>query len=319
MTDETAGSTAPAAPVFSLKGRNLLAPVALIVVVVLVVFTPGFLSTPSLLSLVNSASLIGCVAVGMTLITISGNVLAFSLGVATGCTAMVFAALTPLGGGTAAIAALASAIVITGLQGFVIGFFRANPIIVSIAALGLITGCAEFVSQGQTVYSSYPALAFLKGKFLGVPAAGYVFLATAIAGELLLRFSRFGRNLRMVGSNIVAADAVGVVAWRTITGVYSLAGLFAGFAGLLLATRYGAGSLQYGMGYDYSAIAAVLVGGTFIGGGEGSVTRTFVGVLLIAAISNLLLLHGVPTEYQYLLTGLIIFGAVLAQTRKLSR
>jgi ribose/xylose/arabinose/galactoside ABC-type transport system permease subunit len=106
-----------------------------------------------------------------------------------------------------------------------------------------------------------------------------------------------------------------VEVWRTTTLVYALAGLFSGISGVLLAARYGAGTIEMGAGFDYSAIAGVLLGGTAVAGGQGSVTRSLVGVAVMAVVAVVLLLRDFETQYQYLLAGLIVFIAVLAQGR----
>ena len=117
----------------------------------------------------------------------------------------------------------------------------------------------------------------------------------------------------MVGSSFRAAEAVGVRTWRTVTGAYLWAGLFPRLPGIMLASAT-AGNMDYGVGYDYDAIAAVLVGGTAIGGGQGSILRTMAGVLVIAVARVILLLNGLRQEWQYLISGVIILSVILLQT-----
>jgi len=137
---------------------------------------------------------------------------------------------------------------------------------------------------------------------------------TAI-GQLILMLTIFGRNLYMVGGSLRAAEAVGVRTWRTISGAYLWAGVFSALAGIMLAIRYDSASMDFGAGYEYEAIAAVLVGGTAVKGGEGSVVRTLAGALIIAIIQVVLLLKGLRQEWQYLLAGLIVLAVVVLQTR----
>jgi ribose/xylose/arabinose/galactoside ABC-type transport system permease subunit len=275
--------------------------------------TPGFTATASLLSFVNTLALVGCVAVGMTFVTLSGNIMSFALGATMGTSAVVFAALSGYGAGVAVAMALAVALALNAAQGLVVGVFRANPIIVSIAALALIGGGVELVTENRIIYSAEGSLAFLKGKLAGIPLSGIVFLACAAFAQALLRYTRFGQQVVMVGSNFRAATAAGVKTWRTVTAAYAWAGVFAGVAGILVAARYDAGHLEYGAGYDYSAIAGVLVGGTAIRGGSGSVVRTVLGIVVITATSVVVLLRGFETEHQQLLIGLIVLAAVLVQ------
>jgi ribose/xylose/arabinose/galactoside ABC-type transport system permease subunit len=279
--------------------------------------TPGFLAGPSVLSLLTTVSFIGCVAIGMTLITISGNIMSFALGATVGVTAMVFIlACNWLGFGLGLLVGLLFGALITGLQGFLIGWVRANPIIVSIAALALIYGVTQVFAEKGTVYAE-PGIvpAMVKGKVAAVPIEFIVFLFSTLFAQFILSATRFGRNLFMVGSSFRAAEAVGVSTWRTVTGAYVWAGGFTALAGIMLAIRYDSANMDYGVAYDYDAIAAVLVGGTAIGGGEGSALRTFAGAMVIAAVQVMLLLNGLRQEWQYLAAGLIVLAVIILQTR----
>lgn len=279
------------------------------------VLTPGFISLPNLIALTGTLSLIGCVAVGMTFITLGGNIMSFSLGATCAAASMLVAHLSGEGLWLAGLAGLVLALAITVVQGLVIGLFRANPLIVSIASLSLILGVAQYLAGGQTIYVSGDSLSMLKARVLGVPAPLLVFIAAVAAGEFVLRFTRFGYKLILVGSNPDAASVGGLSTWRTVVASYAAAGLFTGVAGVLLAARYGSGSMEFGVGFDYSAISAVLVGGTAIGGGRGSVLRTMVGVVFIAVMQSLLLLYGLDVQFQYLLIGLVVLAAILLQAR----
>jgi ribose/xylose/arabinose/galactoside ABC-type transport system permease subunit len=287
----------------------------LLTLVVLALTTPGVTANASLLSFINTSALVGCVAVGMTFITLSGNIMSFSLGATIGATAVTFAAVSGYGVGPAFLIAISIAISLNVIQGLVIGVFRANPIIVSIAALALIGGIAELWTENRIIYSAEGSLTILKGKFAGIPIAGIVFVSCTGLAHAVLRYTQFGQNILMVGSNFRAATAAGVKIWRTVAAAYAWAGFFAGISGILIVARYDAGHMEYGAGYDYSAIGSVLVGGTAIQGGQGSVIRTMFGVMVITGTSMILLLRGLETEYQQLFTGLIILAAVLLQGR----
>jgi ribose/xylose/arabinose/galactoside ABC-type transport system permease subunit len=282
-----------------------------------VLTTPGFLAGPSILSLLTTVSFIGCVAIGMTLITISGNIMSFALGASVGVTAMVFIlAVNRLGFAPGLLAGLCFGSVITGLQGFAVGWLRANPIIVSVAALALIYGVTQAFAEKGAVYA-VPGIvpAVLKGKIAGMPIEFIALLASTAIAQLILSATRFGRNLIMVGANLRAAEAVGVHTWRTVTGAYLWAGLFTSLAGIMLAIRYESANMDYGVGYEYDAIAAVLVGGTAIGGGQGSALRTLAGAMVIAAVQVMLLLKGLRQEWQYLAAGLIVLAVIVLQSR----
>ena len=291
--------------------------IGIIVLLAVIFVTPGFLAKPSILSFLTTVSFIGCVAIGMTIITISGNIMSFALGATVGVTAMVFIlASNWLGFDFGLVVGLLFGSLLTGLQGLMIGWVRANPIIVSIAALALIYGLTQAFAEKGTIYADpgiFPAS--VKGKVGGVPIEFIMFVLSALIAQFILSFTRFGRNLFMVGSSFRAAEAVGVNTWRTITGAYLWAGFFTSLAGIMLAVRYDAANMDYGVAYDYDAIAAVLVGGTAIGGGHGSAVRTFAGAMVIAAVQVMLLLRGLRQEWQYLAAGLIVLAVIILQAR----
>jgi len=300
----------------STRGRVLVAIrlVAIVALLAAAATTPGFFTTVSLFSLLNTTSFIGCVAVGMTFITLSGNIMSFALGVTLSTSGIVFIAALPLGLVGALLAAFAFGAALTGVQGLVIGYFRANPIIVSMAALALITGCATLITQGRGVYPEGDATALLKGRVLGIPMPVAALIAIVVVAQAVLSFTRFGRNLYMVGSNWRAALAAGLEPAHIVLGAYVAAGLCTALAGILMAARYSSGDLELGIGYDYSAISAVLVGGTAISGGEGSAIRSLVGAFIIAVCQVLLLLHGFSTQIQYLAIGVIVLAVIMLQT-----
>jgi ribose/xylose/arabinose/galactoside ABC-type transport system permease subunit len=292
----------------------LIRGLAILGLVVAALTTPGFFTTVSLFSLLNTTSFIGCVAVGMTFITLSGNIMSFSLGVTLSTSGIVFIAALPLGLVPAIVIALGFGAAITGAQGAVIGYFRANPIIVSMAALALITGCATLITQGHGIYPQDDTAAILKGRVLGIPMPVAALVVTAIVAQVVLSYTRFGRHLYMVGSNWRASRAAGLEPARTVLGAYMAAGICTAVAGILMAARYSAGDLELGIGYDYSAISGVLVGGTALSGGEGSALRSVIGAFIIAVCQVLLLLHGFSTQIQYLAIGIIVLIVIMLQT-----
>jgi ribose/xylose/arabinose/galactoside ABC-type transport system permease subunit len=290
---------------------------ALALLVAAAIATPGVASAPSLLAWLTTVSFLGCVAVGMTFITLSGNKMSFCLGATVAVTAVAFVHVLNHAGFAAAVAAaLAFGALLGAAQGFLIGRMHANPIIVTIAVFALIQGAAQAATQGETAYvGDASAYAFLTGSIAGVPHEFLAFLAVLLAAQLMLWYTPFGRNLYMVGSSPRAADAAGVRSWRTLTGVYLWASLFSAVSGVMLAMRYNAASMEYGVNYDYDAIAAVLVGGTAMSGGRGSALRTLAGVMVIGLVQMLLLLHGLRQEWQLLITGLIVLAMIMLQGR----
>lgn len=287
----------------------------LVALAIFALFTPGLLAPPSILSFLTSISFIGCVGVGMTLITISGNIMSFSLGATVAVSAIVYIAAANIGGfWFGVVASLLSGAFVSGGQGFLVGFLRANPIIVSIASSILIYGAAQPITGGASFYAKVGTPTWASAKVLGAPIEFVIFIAVVGVGQFLLSQTALGRRVYLVGSSFRAARALGAEAGRTIVGAYFWAGLFSAVAGLVLAMRYERAAMDFGTGYDYSAIAAVLVGGTAIAGGQGSVLRTCAGVMIIALVQMLLLLNGFRQEWQYLITGLIVLAVIIANS-----
>ncbi len=276
--------------------------------------TPGFLTPLSVNALLTAVSFVGCVAVGMTFITLTGNIMSLALGATTSASALIFLACLSFGILPALLATLLFGIVLTGVQGFLVGFFRANPILVSVAALSLLLGAAAFATGGHRIYPGGTGLDLFKGRLAGIPIDAWCFIATVVAGQFILSWTRIGQLMTMVGSNIRAATAAGVPTTATVTAAYVIAGACAAISGILLAARYGSGDMEIATGYDYTAIAAVLVGGTGIAGGFGSTVRTLVGVVVIAVIEVVLLLRGFSEQLQYLITGLLVLCVIMLHT-----
>src|SRR5262249_19300545 len=164
----------------------------------------------------------------------------FALGATVGVTAMVFIlAANWLGFGLGLVVGLLFGSLLTGLQGLLIGWVRANPIIVSIAALALIYGVTQAFAEKGTVYAEagiFPAA--IKGEIAGIPVEFVVLGLLPMVAQFILSFTKFGRNLLMVGSSFRAAEATGISTWRTVTGAYLWAGLFTSLSGIMLAIRY---------------------------------------------------------------------------------
>jgi ribose/xylose/arabinose/galactoside ABC-type transport system permease subunit len=286
--------------------------VAIIVIGALALSTPGFLSRPSLIALANAMSLVGCIALAMTFITIGGNVMSFSLGATASVASIVFMATLGHGLPLAIVCALLAGMVICGIQGVVIGWLRANPIIVSLAAYALLIGATQMI-VGPKVDAPSLDYQIFRGRLFGVPTSFIIFAALAAVGQLALTFSRCGHELMLVGSNSKAAEAAGIHVARTTLISYVIAGAFTGIGGILIASRFGSADMQTARGFEYAAIAAVLIGGSSIGGGKGSLLQTFLGMAVIATINALTLLQGFSMEIQQLTIGLAVLAVILVQ------
>ena len=286
---------------------------ALVTVIAMGLLTPAFLSKINIFSILTAASFTGCVAIGMTFITLGGNVVSFSLGVTLSATTIVFTASLPFGLPAAILAALIFAATVTAAQGWLVGYFGANPIIVSLAALSVITGLGTWTTGGRGVYPTGSQGEILRGTIAHLPVPVVVCAGLMLIGQLIVTRTSFGRRLIMVGSNRKAAEIVGARPAATTVGAYLLAGLATGVAAILISARYRSGDFELGNGYDYAAISALLVGGNAIQGGAGSPLRALIGALGIATIQSLLVLWGLSTQLQYLVVGVAVLLAIVLQ------
>jgi ribose/xylose/arabinose/galactoside ABC-type transport system permease subunit len=316
--------TAPAAAV---TGRDVDAvrivtlgfiAVALAVAAFFAVDTPGFLTGTNVRSILAQSAYVGVFAVATTLIMISGNLFSLSLGITGAVTATAFLALLPHGIVIALLCTLALGTSILLVQGLLVGYFGANTIIVSIAAGGLQEGIFLWATKGATIVppfgdSSYQWLTRLfTVPWIGpLPFAVYVLFGLVVVIELVLRLTRFGKLLFLVGENRLAARAAGLPVALVIAGAFALAGLCTAIAGIELGAFNGSGSLLVQSNFTYDGIAAAIVGGSAITGGRGSMLRALGGALLIQTIADILLLRGYSEGWQILVKGLVVFVVVV--------
>ncbi|HZO05245.1 MAG TPA: ABC transporter permease [Solirubrobacterales bacterium] len=275
--------------------------------------TDGFLTTTNVKAILSSVAFVGMIAVGTALIMISGNLFSLAVGSTAAACAMSFLALLPDGIVLAIVATIALGAVLGLIQGLLVGGIGANPIIVTIGAASLIQGVALWASSGATLVppkgdTSYE---WLNGHILTIPVPVYILFGAVILLDLLLRRSRFGRQLKLVGENREAARAAGLPTTWIITGAFVLAGVFTAIAGVELGAFNESGSLLIEGNLTYDAIAAAVVGGVAITGGRGTVWQALGGAILIAVISDILLLRDYSEGVQILVKGVIVFAVVI--------
>lgn len=274
--------------------------------------TDGFVTISNFKAILTATSFVGIIAIGMTAIMLSGNLFSLSLGTTAAVTAMSFLSALRFGLGPAIVLTLAFGVVIVALQGVVIGALGANPIIVTIGAGGLQEGGALWASGGHSLLPATDSLSYLHlaRPILGVPFGIYVFFILAAITEVVLRKTRFGFKTLLMGENVRAARAAAFPITLITGGVFAIAGFCTATAGVLIGAVSANGSLLLSGTYTYDAIAAALVGGNAVTGGRGSVLRTVIGAIFIAAVSDILLLRGYGTGIQILVKGIIVVVAV---------
>lgn len=205
------------------------------------------------------------------------------------------------------------------LCGFVNGFSSAKlhmtPFLVTLATLTILRGMVLAISRGKGWYGLPSFYEFVGSGYVGpIPASVAVALVVFLVGHLLLAKTVFGRHLYAVGGNAEAARMQGINVEHMMLSAFVLCGFFSGVASLLLTARLNAFTPLMGAGFEFSAIAAAVIGGVSLYGGEGTMAGVLVGVLIIGVINNALNLLGVSPFYQDVARGIIIFFAVLLNT-----
>jgi ribose transport system permease protein len=308
-------------------GRNLGLVIALLLLCVVGVITGGerFASVDNLLTVLRLAAVIGVLAVGMTFVITAGGI-DLSVGSVMGL-ATVWASTVA----TQTIAKDFHWIVIVGtalavgvaaglINGVIIAYGNVVAFIATLAMMVAARGVAEIISNRQTqVVSVKPFLDAFRGDVLGVPILVWIFVVVAVAGWFLLNRTTFGRRTVAVGGNPEAARLAGIKVKRHTMFLYGLTGLTAGIAAVMMLVRTTAGSSTHGQLYELDAIAAVVVGGTLLIGGRGTIVGTVFGVLIFTLLTNLFTINNMSISAQSVAKGVIIVVAVLLQQRFVSR
>ena len=302
------------------RAVDVVVVLAVFAVVVVAVSTHRFLTVANAKAILTSSSLVGIAALGLTLIMIGGGAVSLAISQTVSAVAMTFLAAQSLGLVPALLIAIIGGGVVTGLQGAVVGYAAANPVVLTIAASFAIAGVATGISGGTSVSPSGTGYDRLNATPGGVPLSVYVLVALAVVVEAVLRRTGFGRMLYLVGENRRAARAAGLRLARTTTVAWFGAGMLFAVTAAFTAAFNNAANVNLGGTITFDAIAAVLAGGTPISGGRGSALRTLAGAVLIAAVSDILLLRGYSTGIQVMVKGLIVaLVVVLLHVRALGR
>jgi ribose/xylose/arabinose/galactoside ABC-type transport system permease subunit len=287
--------------------------VALLVVsAVLSIMTPVFLTPNNLSNIVTQSAVVGIAAIGATFIIITGGV-DLSVGSNIALSGLVGAVVAQSSNGWFGIlAVLLVAVLVGAFNGSSVAWLRLAPFIVTLAVLGMARGLTLQISQGQSVYGLPAALNWLgSAELMGIKVSALVTVILFAVAYFVLSGTTFGHRVYAVGGNAEAARLAGINAKRVVFATYLIAGLCAGIASIILLGRLDSATPNAGTGIELQVIAAVVIGGTSLFGGKGSMLGTFVGVLLIGVINNGLTLLNVSSFWVQFVQGALIFLAVL--------
>jgi ribose transport system permease protein len=283
--------------------------------VITAVFAPVFFNVQNIINVSRQASITGVVAIGMTFVILTGGIdlsVGAILAVVGVCFGMMMKQSVPI---PVAIAIAMSIGVIMGLvNGIGVTFFGVQSFIMTLATMAIGNGVALLLSNGTPVsfmVDSKIIDVIGNGSVAGIPGPVIIFAASAIISTMVLRYLTFGRFVYGIGGSLEAARLSGVKTTRILLIVYAISGLCASVAGLMTTARLFVGHPTAGAFIMLDSIAAVVIGGTSLMGGRGSIVGTVAGVALLAMVANLLNLLGVSPFHQQIAKGLIIIIAVL--------
>lgn len=314
-------------PLRTLAAAPML-PVLVIVVVVFSIVTPGYLSLLNFQNLLRDASVLIIAAMGATLVFLVSG-LDLSVG-STVAASSVTAAIVAMQSGSLALGLVAGVVVglaVGLLNGILIGPLGLNPFVITLASL-LVVRALAYVSAavnsgGGGTAGAVPmpdgVASFGRGMTFGVPNVFLVALVVVVLSVLLLERTTFGRRVRLVGQNDIAASFTGISVPRVRLLVYTIAGLLAGLAGIILALRLGSGSPAAGDDILLQVITAVIIGGTAVSGGSGGMVRTVWGALTIVAIERGMSALGLKFYDNLIALGVVILLGTLLHRVKSGR
>ncbi|WP_111768285.1 ABC transporter permease [Nakamurella deserti] len=285
----------------------------LLIIALMAVIAPYFWSVNNLLEVMRQVSAIAILAAGGTFVILTAGI-DLSVGSALGVCAMVAIVLSDnsFPAVVSILCALAAGAVIGAVNGVFIARFALPAFIVTLAALTYLRGVVYVGTGGTTLIPDQVGYDWIgQGNILGVPVAVLVMLAVFVGGWFLLNRTVFGRQVLAIGGNAEAARLSGIPVRKVVLWTYVISGLCAGIAGLIVASRLESAVPDLGSGYELNAIAAIVLGGTSLMGGRGSLVGTLIGALFIAVLSNGMTLMNVKSFYQQIIMGVVILLAVL--------
>ena len=285
------------------KYRSLIA-LALLVVVVSIL-SPSFLTTKNIFNVLRQTSVNAIIAAGMTFVILTG-----------GIDLSVGSILAISGAVCASIVALAIGAVVGFLNGFIISKGKLQPFIATLATMTVFRGLTLVFTDGKpiTLGSGDLAVAFGKiggGSIFGIPTPAIIMIVVFLVCGYVLNNTTMGRHTYALGSNEDAAKLSGLNTDKIKIAVYTISGILAAVAGIIITSRLFSAQPTAGNSYELDAIAAVVLGGTSLTGGKGKISKTIVGALIMGVLSNALNLLDVSSYYQMMVKGVVILIAVL--------
>ncbi len=274
----------------------------------------AFMTTTNILTVLRQSSIIGIIAIAMTFVIIGGN---FDLSVGSLLSLTTVMSLDlhdKIGPLATIIVVILIGILIGCINGALVGFLKLNSLIVTLGMLSLLQGMTLIYSNGENVSIAQPEETWFsiigRGNIIGIPIPVIILVTLVIIFQFILTKTTYGRKVYAIGGNGIASNFTGIRRNLTVFSTFILTGVCTSIAGIIMASRVMVSQNQIGQGYELEIIAAVILGGTSLMGGSGSVTKTLIGVLILGFVNNALLLLGFPYYTQWIVTWFVIIAAV---------
>lgn len=290
--------------------------------IVLAATTERYLTWENARAILSASTGIGIVAIGAGYLTIVGSIGSLATTQSVSLLAMIFIAAQAWGLPVAILLAVVVGALLGAAQGFAVGAWSANPIVLTVAVGFALVGISTGVTGGRIVAPTGTGFDLLNATPFGIPLAVYVLVVAAVLNELVLRFTTIGRQVPLVGENRRAARAAGLPVTRVTVFAWTMFGVMGGIGAAFLGAFNRQANITLAGNLTFDVIAAVLVGGIAIAGGRGSAIGAALGAVAISAITNLLLLRGFDTGAQLLVKGLLVVVIVVLlqlRTREAAR
>ena len=287
----------------------------LLLVVVISVLRPRFISAANLRNVIRIASINGLLAIGMTFVILTGGI-DLSVGAVMGCAGMYSAYFAQAAKGYPPIVAVLIGLLI-GLgfgrfNGWIIAYLKVPAFVGTLGSMSIASGLTFLLTDAKPIPNLSEGFKKMGGGNLGmIPIPIMMMSVVLLVCFALLYKTRYGRYIFAVGGNLNAAHVSGIDTKKIIGSVYVIAGVLSAFAGIITTARVTSGVTSTGKGYETDAIAAVVIGGTSLTGGKGRLWGTIVGILIMQFLSNGLDMLGVNAYYQLLVKGFVVIGAVM--------
>ena len=278
------------------------------------IVSPHFLRPRNFINILTSVSVIGIIATAMTL-TIIGRGPDLTVGAIVAMAGSIQANLVLINGFPWYIGIIASIVIgvtVGFLNGYIIVKFNLSPFIVTLGMMNLVRGLCFVVTDGMAYFISVPGLVYLgRARWAGIPVSIIVLLASFLIFDFIARNTVFGRNIYASGGNRTAARLAGINVDRIGISLFTISGFMAAIAGIVVVGIGGAALPNIGEAYPLDAVTAVLLGGTTLAGGSGSVRKTLLGILIIGVMNNGMALLNVQTFWQISAKGALLLAAVI--------